>query len=81
MPNELVTELENMAIDGVVRAWRSWARVRGLDPEQPSRVDLHAFAHFLSLRVGESGLLSLPGANDETYSARIKRAMALRRFI
>jgi hypothetical protein len=80
MPNQPVTELENMAIDDVVRGWRSWARARGLDPEQPSHIDLHAFALFLARRAGESSPLPLPGGDDEDYAARIQRAMALRGF-
>jgi hypothetical protein len=42
------TELETKAIDDVIRAWRTWSRARGRDPDQPSRIDLYAFAQFLS---------------------------------
>jgi hypothetical protein len=80
MSDQPVATPETRALDDVVRAWRSWARERGLDPDQPSRVDLRAFAHFLARRVEESVSLPLPGDDAEEYSERIQRALALRGF-
>jgi hypothetical protein len=80
MPHHDFTELETKAIDDVIRAWRTWARARGLDPDQPSRIDLYAFAHFLAQQAEKDGPLPLPGRDDEYYSALVQRAMALRGF-
>jgi hypothetical protein len=81
MPSQPISEQENQAINDVVRAWRSWARARGLDPDQPSRIDLRAFAHHLAQQAGEGGEIPLPGLDEEDYTARILKALALRGFL
>ena len=81
MPSQPISEQENQAINDVVRGWRSWARARGLDPDQPSRIDLRAFAHQLAQQAGEDGEPPLPGLGEEDYAARILKALALRGFL
>jgi hypothetical protein len=75
------SKVENKAIDDVVRAWRSWARERGISPDQPSGFDLHVFAHHLAQQTGPNGRLPLPGLGAEDYSQRILKALALRGFL
>jgi hypothetical protein len=81
MPSQPISEQENQAINDVVRAWRSWARARGLDADQPSRIDLRAFAHHLAQKAGEDGELPLPSLGAEDYVGRILKALALRGFL
>jgi hypothetical protein len=80
MPSQPLSKLENGAIDDVVRGWRSWARERGLDPDQPSRIDLHAFARLRAQRTGEGGSFTLPILDVEDQTAQILEALALRGF-
>jgi hypothetical protein len=80
MPSQPITEQENQAINDLVRASRSWTRARGLDSDQPSRIDLRTFAHHLAQQAGEDCGLPLPGLGEEDYAGRILKALALRGF-
>jgi hypothetical protein len=77
LPSRPITE--NQAIDDVVRSWRSWARKRGLDPDQPSGVDLRAFAHHFAQQAGKDAPHPILG--DEDYGGRILKALAFRGFL
>lgn len=80
MPYRPVASPETRAIDEVIRAWRSWARERGIDSDRPNHVSLYVFINFFAQQAERSGTLPLPGDDGMDYAERIRRAMALRGF-